>query len=93
MMNKNELVRQIAEQTDLTQKDVALVLDAFIAETTKALKEGKEVAVAGFGKFVARKRAARQSINPRTKEVVEVPACIAPAFKAGKALKDAVNRK
>ncbi len=92
-MNKNDLVKAIAEKTELTQKDVAAVVDEFIAVTTKALKAGQEVAIAGFGKFVTRQRAARQSINPRTKEIVKVPACVAPAFKAGKALKDAVNTK
>ncbi len=92
-MNKNDLVKLIAEKTDLTQKDVTLVIDAFIEESTNALRAGKEVAVAGFGKFVVRKRAARESINPRTKEVVKVPASLAPAFKPGKALKDAVNKK
>ena len=80
-------------KTDLTQKDVTLVIDAFIEESTNALRAGKEVAVAGFGKFVVRRRAARESINPRTKEVVKVPASLAPAFKPGKALKDAVNKK
>ncbi len=92
-MNKNDLVKLIAEKTDLTQKDVTLVIDAFIEESTNALRAGKEVAVAGFGKFVVRRRAARESINPRTKEVVKVPASLAPAFKPGKALKDAVNKK
>ena len=92
-MNKNDLVKLIAEKTDLTQRDVTLVIDAFIEESTNALRAGKEVAVAGFGKFVVRRRAARESINPRTKEVVKVPASLAPAFKPGKALKDAVNKK
>lgn len=92
-MNKGDLVRALSEKTDLTQKDVAAVLDAFIAVTTKTLQAGKEVAIAGFGKFVVRKRAARTSINPRTKVAIKVPACKAPAFKSGKTLKDAVNKK
>ena len=92
-MNKNDLVKLIAEKTDLTQKDVTLVIDAFIEESTNALRAGKEVAVAGFGKVVVRRRAASESINPRTREVVKVPASLAPAFKPGKALKDAVNKK
>lgn len=91
-MNKVDLVKVIAEETELTQKDVLAVIDAFIASTTKALANGDEVNVAGFGKFVARKRAARTSINPKTKEEISVPASIAPAFKPGKALKEAVNK-
>ena len=92
-MNKNDLVKIIAEKTDLTQKDVLAVVDAFFGETTKALKKGEEVAIAGFGKFAVKKRAARTSINPRTKVEVKVPACKAPTFRAGKALKDAVNAR
>lgn len=92
-MNKAELVRAIAEETALTQKEVAAVLDAFVENTVASLVKGEEVAIAGFGKFVVKNRAARESINPRTKEVVKVPACKAPAFKVGKALKDAVNNR
>lgn len=92
-MNKNDLVKAIAEKTDLTQKEVGAVVDEFVELTTKTLKKGDEVAIAGFGKFVVRKRAARESVNPRTKQKVKVPACMAPAFKAGKALKEAVNKK
>ena len=91
-MNKIELVKVIAERTELTQKDVASVVEELINVTTVALKKGEEVAIAGLGKFVVRNRAARQSVNPRTKELVNVPASKAPVFKAGKALKDAVNR-
>lgn len=92
-MNKAELVRAIAEETALTQKEVAAVLDSFVGNTVASLVKGEEVAIAGFGKFVVKNRAARESINPRTKEVVKVPACKAPAFKVGKALKDAVNKR
>ena len=91
-MNKVELVKLVAERTELTQKDVAAVVEELITVTTAALKKGEEVAIAGLGKFVVRKRAARQSVNPRTKELVNVPASKAPVFKAGKALKDAVNK-
>ena len=90
-MNKNDLVKVVAEKTDLTQKDVMEVMDSFVAEIINALKAGEEVAIAGLGKFVAKKRAPRTSINPRTKEAIDVPACMAPAFKAGKAFKDALN--
>lgn len=91
-MNKSDLVKVVADNLGLTQKDVNLVLEEALAEAIKALQEGKEVAIAGFGKFVVRKRAARKSVNPRTKELVSVPASKAPVFKAGKALKDAVNK-
>ena len=92
-MNKSDLVKAVAEQVGLTQKDVAAVVDALIEVTTKTLVKGQEVAVAGLGKFVVRNRAARQSVNPRTKEVIKVPASKAPVFKAAKALKDAVNKR
>ena len=90
-MNKNDLVKVVAEKTELSQKDVMEVMDTFVAEIINSLKAGEEVAIAGFGKFVAKKRAPRTSINPRTKEAVEVPSCMAPSFKAGKAFKDALN--
>ena len=92
-MNKSDLVKVVAEQVGLTQKDVTAVVDALIEATTKTLVKGEEVSVAGLGKFVVRNRAARQSVNPRTKEVIDVPASKAPVFKAAKALKDAVNKK
>ncbi len=92
-MNKSELVKLIAEKVGLTQKEVAAVVDEFVEVTTAQLVKGNEVAIAGLGKFAVRKRAARNSINPRTKEVVKVPASKAPVFKAAKALKDAVNKR
>ncbi len=90
-MNKNDLVKVIADKTDLTQKEVAVVIEEFIDVTTKALKAGEEVAIAGLGKFVAKTRKPRTSINPRTKEKVKVPASKAATFKCAKALKDALN--
>lgn len=92
-MNKSDLVKVVAERVGLTQKDVAAVVDAMIDVTTRTLVKGDEVSVAGLGKFVVRKRAARQSVNPRTKELINVPASKAPVFKAAKALKDAVNKR
>ena len=92
-MNKNELVKVVAEATGLTQKEVGAVVDEMLNAIIGELAEGREVSLAGFGKFVTKTRAARESINPRTKEVVQVPACKAPAFKVGKALKDAVNNR
>ena len=90
-MNKNDLVKVIADKTELTQKEVAMVMDEFITITTKALRAGEEVAIAGLGKFVAKTRKPRTSINPRTKERISVPASKAATFKSAKALKDALN--
>lgn len=92
-MNKSELIKHIAEKTELTQKDVELVINELVVTTFATLRAGEEVAIAGFGKFLARKRAARTSKNPRTQETIQVPACVAPAFKAGKAFKEALNKK
>ncbi len=92
MINKSDLVKVVAENLELTQKDVNAVVDEVIVAVTNALAKGQEVAISGLGKFVVRKRAARQSVNPRTKEIVNVPASKAPVFRAGKALKDAVNK-
>ncbi len=90
-MNKNEIIKAIAERAQLTQKEVATVVDGFFSIATEVLQKGGEVSVAGFGKFVVKQRAARESINPRTKAVVKVPASKAVAFKPAKAIKDAVN--
>ena len=92
-MNKLEIIKVVAEESGLTQKEVSGVVDTMIETTTKTLVKGEEVSVAGLGKFVVRKRAARQSVNPSTKEIIDVPASKAPVFKAAKALKDAVNKK
>lgn len=91
-MNKVELTRVVAEKTELTLKDATEVVDTVLDTVVEALAHGEEVSIAGFGKFVVKQRAARESINPRTKEVVKVPASKAPVFKAGKALKEVVNK-
>jgi len=91
-MNKNDLVKIVAESASLTQKDVNLVIDEFFAAVQAELVRGEEIAIAGFGKFVVKKRAARESINPRTKEVVKVPASKTVGFRPGKSIKDAVNK-
>ena len=90
-MNKAELIDAIAEGADLSKTDAARALDATIAAVTNALKKGDAVTVVGFGSFAVRERAARVGRNPKTKEPLEIAASRAPAFKAGKALKDAVN--
>jgi DNA-binding protein HU-beta len=91
-MNKTELVTAIAEKSGLTKKDAEAGLNAFMASVEEALVAGDKVQLVGFGTFETRERAARQGRNPRNpEEVIEIPASKAPAFKAGKGLKDAVK--
>lgn len=91
-MTKAELVSAIAEKTELTKKDSEKALSAVIDSITEALKKGDKVALVGFGTFEVRARAARQGINPQTKKKIKIPATKVPAFKAGKALKEAVAK-
>lgn len=91
-MNKGELIAKIAEESKLTKKAAEAALDAFVASVQGALKKGEKVQLVGFGTFEVRKRAARPGRNPQTKEVIKIPACKAPVFKAGKALKETVNK-
>lgn len=91
-MTKAELVSAIAEKTELTKKDSEKALAAVIDSITEALKKGDKVALVGFGTFEVRARAARQGINPQTKKKIKIPATKVPAFKAGKALKEAVAK-
>ncbi|MDX2300162.1 MAG: HU family DNA-binding protein [Xanthomonadaceae bacterium] len=90
-MNKSELIDAIAAASDLTKADSARALDALIEVIKKTLKKGGGVTVVGFGTFEVRKRGARTGRNPRTGETIKIKASKVPAFKAGKALKDAVN--
>lgn len=90
-MNKAELVDAIAEGASISKADAARALDATVAAITQALKKGDSVSVVGFGSFVVRTRAARVGRNPKTREEIQIPAANNPTFKAGKALKDAVN--
>jgi len=90
-MNKNDLVDAVAERTGLARSDAARAIEAVLGAVTDALKAGDTVALSGFGSFVAKTRAARTGRNPRTGETLAIPASRAPAFKAGKALKDALN--
>ena len=91
-MNKTELVAAIADQAGLSKKDAEGALKAFIDSVTKELKKGGKVQLVGFGTFEVAKRAAREGINPLTKQPMKIKASKAPKFKAGKALKDAVNK-
>ncbi len=90
-MKKAELVEAIAEKTGLTKADANRALDATFEVITKALKKGERVPVAGFGTFNVSKRKAREGRNPQTGATVKIPARKAVTFKAGTALKDAVN--
>ena len=90
-MNKGELIEAIAESSGLSKADAGRALDGFIGAVSGALKSGDTVAIAGFGSFEVRARAERTGRNPKTGESLTIAASKAPAFKAGKALKDAVN--
>lgn len=90
-MKKSELIDAISSGADLSKADSGRALDAFVDAVTKALKGGDSVTLVGFGTFAVRKRAARTGRNPKTKEPMKIKASKSPAFKAGKALKDAVN--
>ena len=92
-MNKTELVDSIAKKSGLTKKDSEAALSAFIDAVSKALKKGDRVQLVGFGTFEVSKRAARTGKNPQTGEQIKIPAAKLPKFKAGKALKDLVNKK
>ena len=91
-MNKSELVNAMANETKLSKKDVELVLNSFVNTVSNELANNGKVQLVGFGTFETRKRAARTGLNPQTKEEIKIPACTVPAFKAGKALKDKVNK-
>ena len=92
-MNKTELVAAIAEKTELTKKDSEKALKAFIDVVTEELKKGEKVQIVGFGTFEVAKRNARTGKNTQTGKAIKIPACMAPKFKAGKALKETVNKK
>ena len=91
-MNKSELIAAMAEKSGLSKKDSEKALGAFMDTVVYALKDGDKVALVGFGTFDVRERAARTGLNPRTKEPIEIAASKAPAFKAGKAFKDELNK-
>lgn len=90
-MNKTQLVDQISEQADISKAAAGRALDAFTDTVTAALKDGDQVALVGFGTFAVRDRAARSGRNPQTGATIQIAAAKVPAFKAGKALKDACN--
>ena len=92
-MTKSDLVAQVAEAAELSKKDAEKAVNAVIDTITDTLKKGDKVALVGFGTFETRDRPARKGRNPQTKQEITIPATTAPAFKAGKALKDAVAGK
>ena len=90
-MNKAELIDAVSTKTGLQKAEATRAVDAVFDAVTAALKAGDAVSLLGFGTFVVKARAARAGRNPRTNEPIEIPATKVPGFKAGKALKDAVN--
>lgn len=92
-MNKAELIAKIAEESKLTKKAAETALDAFVTSVEEALKNGEKVQLVGFGTFEVRERKARKGRNPQTRAEIKIPASNAPVFKAGKALKELVNKK
>ncbi|MBC8591239.1 HU family DNA-binding protein [Wansuia hejianensis] len=92
-MNKAELVASIAEKSNLTKKDAEAALNGFIKSVEEALSNGDKVQLVGFGTFEVRERKAREGRNPRNpEEIIKIPASNAPVFKAGKSLKEVVNK-
>lgn len=91
-MNKAELISAAVEQAGLSKKDTEAVVNATLDTIANTLAEGEEVRLVGFGTFEVKKREARTGRNPKTKEEIKIPATKVPAFKAGKALKDAVSQ-
>ncbi|HSH25823.1 MAG TPA: HU family DNA-binding protein [Massilibacterium sp.] len=90
-MNKTELINAVAEATELSKKDATKAVDAVFDTITGSLKNGEKVQLIGFGNFEVRTRSARKGRNPQTGAEIEIPESKVPAFKAGKALKDAVK--
>ena len=91
-MTKTDLINSIAEKANCTKKDAGVAFDAIIDSIQESLIKGEKVSITGFGTFEVRERGEKACINPRTKEKMICPPSKAPAFKAGKTLKDAVNK-
>jgi nucleoid DNA-binding protein len=90
-INKDALVDEIAMKTELSKKDVEMVIEAMTEAITRNLKEGSKVTLTGFGTFRVSNRAARIGINPQTKAKIQIPAMSVPKFTSGKALKEAIR--
>lgn len=91
-MNKSELIDAVVRETGLTKKDTEATINSFMNVVSNALAKKDKVQLVGFGTFETRERAAREGVNPSTGAKIKIPATTAPAFKAGKALKEKVNR-
>ena len=91
-MNKTQLIAAVAEAASISKKDAETDVSAVIASITNSLAAGEKVQIAGFGTFEVRERGERVGRDPRTSEEITIPASKAPAFKAGRALKDSVNQ-
>jgi len=92
LMNKTELVSSVAEKSGLTKKDAEKAVNALFASVEEALAKGEKVQLVGFGTFEVRERKARTGRNPQTGAEIQIPAAKVPAFKAGKSLKQAVEK-
>ncbi len=92
-MTKKELADEVAKKANLKKKDAEAAVDAMLDGITQSLKKGQKVQLVGFGTFEVRKRKARTGINPQSKEQIKIAASKAPAFRPGKALKDAISKK
>ena len=90
-MTKAEFIDKVADRSGLSKRDATKAVDAFLDSITDALRNGESVSFTGFGKFSAQQRAARQGVNPRTKERVQIPAATVPKFSAGSSLKQALR--
>ncbi|WP_020409394.1 nucleoid-associated protein HU-beta [Hahella ganghwensis] len=90
-MNKSELIDAVAASADISKAAAGRALDAVVESVTDALKKGEQVTLIGFGTFSVKERAARTGRNPQTGDTINIAAAKVPSFKAGKALKDAVN--
>jgi DNA-binding protein HU-beta len=90
-MNKAELIEAMAESADISKAAAGRALDGMVGAVTKAMQEGDTLSLVGFGTFSVKERAAREGRNPQTGETIKIKASKIPSFKAGKALKDAIN--
>ena len=90
-MNKTELISAIAEKAELKKGQAEAALNAFVSTVEETLKKGEKIQLVGFGTFEVKERAAREGVNPSTGEKIKIAASKNPAFKAGKALKDAIK--
>ena len=90
-MNKQQFIKAFAEKANFTQKNAGIAFEAMAATIAETLKAGEKIQIAGFGTFEMKKRAAREGINPSTKEKVTIPACNTPTFKFGNSFKDTVG--